>query len=238
MTNRKPASKAVAVRTVLLVVLASSFLLGQSNNTISPPSGWETWPLADDCITAIAMLERKADKKIADRLFQPQWYYFENGTEVKVRDDMEDGHCAWVQIAGDPKSYGWVASVLLTKPTPGRLAIIAKQKQEAAVEKDRVARANTQAAYIKTLPKLDNGNVAVFLGSDRKCSEQFVQALSMDGLEKRKKIDELVRFGCGFLEDRGARVKRIQADSNYCLVAPAEGKHEGKPGWVPCSWLK
>ncbi len=226
------------MRTALLVALASSLLLGQSANTISPPSGWETWPLADNCLTAIAILERKADKKIADQLFESQWYYFENGTEVKVRDDMEDGHCAWVQIAGDPKSYGWVASALLTKPTPGRLAIIAKQKQEAAAEKDRVARANAQAAYIRTLPTLDNGNVAVFLGSDRKCSEQFVQALSMDGLEKRKKMADLVTFGCGYLEDRGSRVKRIQADSTYCLVTPAEGKHEGKPGWVPCSWLK
>lgn len=244
----------------LRLPIAFAFLtlsaLGQSANTLNPPPGWESWPLADDCITATAIYARRADKDSVNKLSDSKWYYFESDTPVRLSNEMDDEFCALVQVDGNSKAYGWVATALLLKPTPRRLAILAqakreaeaerdrvarmsaKAKREAEIEKDRVARMTAHAEYLKTLPIIDNGNPAVFLGADRKCSEQFVQALSMDGLEKRKKMTELVTFGCGFLEDQGSHVTRIQTDSKFCLVAPAEGKYIGRPGWVPCSWVK
>ena len=160
------------------------------------------------------------------------WYYFEGETAVEVRD--EEGMCAMVQVERVAYGWGWVPYALLSKPTPAQLEEKQRAARGVAAEKERIA----QAAYLRRLPTVTNGNVAIFLGADRKCSEQFVQALSTDGLEKRKKIADLVAYGCGYLTDAGIHVKRLEVDSTYCRVAPAEGKQVGKPGWVPCNWVK
>ena len=53
-------------------------------------------------------------------------------------------------------------------------ALAAKKKADAAAQ---------EAARIAKLPRLVSGRAYAFLGSDRKCAEQFQQALTMDGLE-------------------------------------------------------
>lgn len=85
---------------------------------------------------------------------------------------------------------------------------------------------------------LDSGTASIFIGSDRKCAEEFQQALGMEGLEKRKRIADLVAYGCGFLADGPVHVAVARRDSNYMIVTPAEGKHQGQSGWVPAAWVK
>ena len=61
-------------------------------------------------------------------------------------------------------------------------------------------------AYLAKLPMIVSGGESIFLGSDRKCAEQFQQALAMDGLEKRKRLADLISHGCGFIAASPARV--------------------------------
>jgi hypothetical protein len=48
--------------------------------------------------------------------------------------------------------------------------------------------------------------------------------MSLDALEKRKKMAELSTFGCGYLVDTGIHVKRLEANAGYCRVSPCRGQ--------------
>ncbi len=78
----------------------------------------------------------------------------------------------------------------------------------------------------------------VFIGADRKCSEQFVQVLSMEGLERRKRLAELLSYQCGFLEKGSLHAQKLDTNAGYCSIKFVEGEHAGSGGWVPCSWVK
>jgi hypothetical protein len=222
-------------RFVIASILLASALsrAAAQSNTLNLPKGWDTWPLTEDCNSAVSLYVERANRAQVKADSKANWYYFEGQTAVDVRDE-EGLMCAMVQVEGVPYRWGWVPYALLLKPTPAQIEEKERTTRAAAEGKARFAR----AAYLGSLPIINNGNAAIFIGSDRKCSEQFVQAISMDGLEKRKKMAELVTFGCGYLVDAGIHVKRIAADATYCRVEPAEGKQAGKSGWVPCSWVK
>ena len=85
---------------------------------------------------------------------------------------------------------------------------------------------------------LNSGIPMAFLGSDRKCATQFQEALAMEGLEKRKRIAELVSFQCGVLVDNSVHVAPGQREGNLMVVTVGEGKYERKSGWVPVAWVK
>ncbi len=110
-------------------------------------------------------------------------------------------------------------------------AVLAAKKKAEKATADRLA-------YLAKFPVLFNSNEAVFIGSDQKCSDQFVQALSMDGLEKRKKLADLLAYGCGFLVPSKTHVEAVQRDATHTLVRPLEGTVTGKVGWVPSTWVK
>jgi hypothetical protein len=114
----------------------------------------------------------------------------------------------------------------------------ARKAAEAKALAKQKAEQRAREAYLAQFPTLENGAEAIFIGSDRKCSEQFVQAMSMDGIEKRKRIADLVSYGCGFVDSRGVHVKRVRNEGAYCQVSPIEGKHQTESGWVPCSWVR
>lgn len=209
-------------RLVIVAILVASWMsAAEQNNTLNLPKGWNVWPLADSCASAVALFDERANKEQVKTDSKANWYYYEGETPVEVRD--EEGTCAMVQVESVAYGWGWVPWALLSKPTPAQV--------------ENKARA-TQAAHLRSLPTISNGNASIFLGADRKCSEQFVQAMSLQGLEKRKKVAELVTFGCGFVVDAGAHVKRLEASTGYCRVSAAEGKQQGRPGWVPCGWVK
>lgn len=108
----------------------------------------------------------------------------------------------------------------------------------AAVRKREVEAANARAARLAKLPWVNSGGLSAFIASDRKCAEQFQQALAMDGLEKRKHLADLLSYGCGFLADSPVHAELLQKDGNYALVKLAEGKQDGRSGWVPVAWMK
>jgi hypothetical protein len=94
-------------------------------------------------------------------------------------------------------------------------------------------------AALAKLPTLDSRAAVVFLGTDRKCAVQFREAVdSMDGLEKRKRMADLVSYGCGFITGGPVHVKVGGFDANYVLVELAEGTQQGKRGWVPIEWIR
>lgn len=91
-------------------------------------------------------------------------------------------------------------------------------------------------AYLAKLPLISAE--MLFIGSDRKCAEQFQQTMAMEGLEKRKRLSELQEYGCGFITDGPVRAEILRKDSAFVAVKLANGQHAGKSGWVPAAWVK
>jgi hypothetical protein len=93
-------------------------------------------------------------------------------------------------------------------------------------------------AILAKASTLDSGTPAAFFGADQKCAQQFLEALSLGGVEMRKKLADLILFKCGYIDESPLKVEKTRADGAYCLVVPVEGQHKGEPGWVPCAWVR
>lgn len=106
----------------------------------------------------------------------------------------------------------------------------ARRAAEQRAQAKRNGEEKAQREYLTKFPILSSGASSIFVGADRKCSEQFVQALSMEGLEKRKRLAELVSYGCGFIEDTNVHAMRVQTDGAYCQVRLINGKHPNESG--------
>jgi hypothetical protein len=114
-----------------------------------------------------------------------------------------------------------------------------KAVQTAELTKKKAANAaETLRAHLAQSPTLSSGFEEVFVGSDRKCAQQFMEALSIEGLEKRKRIADLVSYGCGFTVPAGTHVKLSQNSGQFVQVSVVEGRYSGKFGWVPSAWMK
>lgn len=132
-------------------------------------------------------------------------------------------------------------SISLVRGTPVASEVAAFQRTESGrvAERKRASEAAAaRASSLAKLPTLISGTSVAFMGADRKCAMQFQDALRMDGLEKRKRLADLVSFGCGFLADVPMKVQVVQKEGDYVLVNLADGKQNGKSGWVPVSWVK
>jgi hypothetical protein len=102
----------------------------------------------------------------------------------------------------------------------------------------QLAALRARAARLKRLPLLASGSATAFIAADRKCAQQFQGAAKLEGLEKRKQIADLFAFGCGFPADSPVRILVVKRDAEYALITLADGKTEGKSGWVSIGWLK
>lgn len=100
------------------------------------------------------------------------------------------------------------------------------------------AAAAARAAALAKKPKLDSGAAAVPVAADRKCLDQTMAALGVEGLESRKRIAELVKYGCIFTVPRLTPIDVLKADGRYSLVGVAAGGSAGKQGWVATDWIK
>jgi hypothetical protein len=131
------------------------------------------------------------------------------------------------------------AKFLSGTPNPTDAASFeAVQKREALSHKRNVEASSARAAALAKFPMLNTGTPSAFIGSDRKCAAQFQEALGMEGLEKRKRIADLVSYGCGFLAENPVRVSPGQRDGAFVFVTMMDGKQLSKNGWVPTTWLK
>ena len=122
------------------------------------------------------------------------------------------------------------------KATQARAA--ARAADERARGNAAEARVAARAAELAKLPLLSSGGTTAFVGADRKCAQQFQEALALDGLEKRKRIADLVTYGCGFIAHSPIRVTTTPQLGEYVLITIADGNQAGRSGWVPVLWVK
>jgi hypothetical protein len=131
-------------------------------------------------------------------------------------------------------------------PPPEELAK-RKAEEKKALQKAaalKAASAAQQAAaeerrrMLAAAPKLHNGSDLVILGADRKCLQQAIDTGSMDGLEKRKRISELISYQCIFTAPDGTPVQIKSTEAKQREVVIIDGPLSGKSGWVLESWLR
>ncbi|MEX2261005.1 MAG: hypothetical protein WD696_03595 [Bryobacteraceae bacterium] len=111
-----------------------------------------------------------------------------------------------------------------------------QRRAEAAEAKKQMEQA-ARDAFLAKFPIIQSGGESSFIGADRQCAIEFSQALTMEGLAKRKKIAELVSFQCGFIVPAGTHVAVKEKQDGYALVVVVDGTHSTKAGWIPILWL-
>ncbi len=159
-----------------------------------------------------------------------------------------------VSGAGDGDIQCGIYEAVLTTQPEGRVTIPVhilapggrcKPATLQAVTRE-AAEAARRAAYVSQSPRLFNGFEEIFISADRKCAQQFIEAQSMEGLEKRKRLAELLQYGCGFSVISGTRVDVLRTMEGFAEVfiltdlsavsrSPASAQ---KSGWVPVAWVK
>jgi hypothetical protein len=218
---------------------------GANDSSLKVPPNWESWPITPECFDALKIYQWVDDNVRYVATLTPSESFSYSADQRVTLISRSDG-CAHVKFALEAGGIteGYVVSVLAGSTLHENAIVAEKQRARAAIVKSeadrRAAMVKAEAeerAAIAKLPIVDSGMVSVFVASDRKCSEQFVDALKMEGIEKRKRLADLVTYGCGFLVDPGMHVSRIREDRAFCEVRVANGKKLGS-GWVPCAWVK
>lgn len=130
-------------------------------------------------------------------------------------------------------------------PTPEAAAAEERKRIEdeeraarsAAIQSTRKAQVaeGARKARLAKLASIRQG--PVIIASDRKCHQQFEAALSMDGLDKRKRIAELIAYSCGWIVTGPAHVYSQGQVADLTKVSIAEGAHLGRQGLVRTSDL-
>ena len=130
--------------------------------------------------------------------------------------------------------------------TPGpdaarKEAARARAAEAAKIAKAKIAReaaVRARAEFLAKFPTIQSGFTSAFVGSDKKCSAQFLEAAGMEGLEKRKRLADLIAFGCGFIVPNSTHVTVERKDGSFALVKMIDGDKTNQSGWVPVSWVK
>jgi len=102
---------------------------------------------------------------------------------------------------------------------------------------DEIKQANRQARLAE-LPKLRMPGEQTPLAADSKCLEETIVANRMQGLEKRKRLQELVSYRCIELLEGGVPVMVLEKRPNSLKVRIMDGESEGKTGWVLPQWVR
>ncbi|MEP6960953.1 MAG: hypothetical protein ABI995_02685, partial [Acidobacteriota bacterium] len=107
-----------------------------------------------------------------------------------------------------------------------------------AKKQELIALEARERALLATLPTIFNTMTAVFVAADIKCHQDYLAAVALGGLEQRKRLVDLVTYGCGFIADESAHVAVIGQQGTYSRVSIVNGQNSGKTGWVPSAWIK
>lgn len=102
---------------------------------------------------------------------------------------------------------------------------------------EEIREAQRQAQLAK-LPRLRFSGPNGLLAADRKCLEETLAALHMEGLEARKRTQDLIAYGCIEPIDGDLPVRVVEREPNAVRVLIMDGDEEGKEGWVSPQWLK
>lgn len=123
-------------------------------------------------------------------------------------------------------------------------ALEAAKANARAASARKIAQDNHRAAILaeeqrlSRLPTVGRDTAPVFVGSDKKCTSEFIAAEKMEGLEKRKKIADLLAYGCGFIANPGAHVTPEHRVEDFVFITIENGPQIQKHGWIHSSWLK
>jgi hypothetical protein len=60
----------------------------------------------------------------------------------------------------------------------------------------------------------------------------------MDGLERRKRLTDLLAYGCGFNVPSGTHARVLDRRAGFSLIELLDPKSNGGRGWAKDSWLK
>ncbi len=85
---------------------------------------------------------------------------------------------------------------------------------------------------------VDSGSSVGLLAADTKCAAELKEAMSLQGLEGRKKLAELVTYKCITTYDSPIHAVEIGRDETWAQVRIIEGPASGKSGWVPSVRIK
>jgi hypothetical protein len=222
-------------------------------STLRVPAGHDSWGLMPNCSSSIWVWVNRADDDERRQVFEVQhlkWIEYHSGQPVLILERRkitastvipgvpfpDPGECVGVRFA-DGDQEGWVEKTLVVltarEIAANAAAMKAEQDRQASIKK---AEQDRQASLAK-MSTLSNGAELIFVGADRKCSEQFVQAAGMEGLEKRKRLAELISYGCGFTTRTGSHISVLQSSAGFSLVKLEDGKETGRTGWIPTKWM-
>ena len=228
----------------MLMVFLSVIDAQDPDAVITVPKNYETWSVVQSCAVAqILYYSAKAgDDETIEREARESnraWYSYSGSKEVEIL--KRDVHCALVRIKAT-REEGYISMDLVGSSTEelARKAKRIKAEEERNAAKLKVAQKAEQErqAIVASLPILDNGAETIFIGSDKRCAEQFIEATKMEGLEKRKRLADLMTYGCGFITTARVHVAVETRAGAFALVRIAHGSNEGKSGWVSVTWIK
>lgn len=135
-----------------------------------------------------------------------------------------------------------ISITLYGSPDPGRLAEWRAAKARVAAAKARAAKekaaAEARRQLLASSPKLNAGTTSTMVGADRKCLKEARETVAKSGLEARKGLSELVRYGCIFLVPSGTAVRILASEGADIDVSILDGTHAGEHGWVSADWVK
>jgi hypothetical protein len=242
------------MKTVTLALLCGALLFGQAiNQHIPAPGGGEFvlvatvcphWPDLDGYIV------NQTGVTWRDLIFRLTLFSHsrELNYELQLQDIGKPGGQFRQPIEDAVKVFGTCDAITLAEfslisfRSPERPNIQAKILR--AEEKEREKRAAQAAAEkawrekVARASKVDRGSASVPVAADKRCLDQTVASINGEGLEARKRFDELLRYGCFFMVPRMTPVIVGSIDSGSAYVTIMTGPRAGRNGWVLPQWIK
>lgn len=240
--------RAAFVGIIPIAVLGICQPSAPSRVRLKVPKDYVQWTLVKACPIARILSANSNDDSEIERIVETartvndykaqDWVAYESGeaAEIISRDDF----CANVKL--QTGASGWVVNELIG-PTPedSVRAAAAKSKAQKAAADRIIAQQKAESdhrKYLAGFPTAQSGYTSIFVGSDRKCAQQFVEALSMEGIEKRKRLADLISYQCGFIDKPGVHMQKMSTVGGFCEVKTIDGERPGATGWVHCDWLR
>jgi hypothetical protein len=191
--------------------------------------GFENWGLTDTCMNAYLAFTDQSLKRKAD------WTAtYGPGTIAVVQEVDEDG---WCVLIDRPEGDGWVYKDLVKLTSEAKGKVAAEKKKLAEQKTDADAKARAHREYLTSLPHLSGATDKVPVAVDAGCLADMRKARSLEGLERRKKIAELLAYGCIFMAPSGTHVRATKrADGSYA-VDLEDSAMAGKSGIIESEFL-
>jgi hypothetical protein len=207
---------------------AEEFKKGQKVN-LEVRSGFENWGLTDTCMNAYLAFTDQSLKRRAN------WTAtYGPGTTAVIQEIDEDGWCVFVNL---PEGDGWVYKNLVKLTSEAKAKLAAEKKKLVEQKTDADTRARAHREYLSSLPRLYGATDKVPVAVDAGCLADLRKARSLEGVERRKKLAELLAYGCIFMAPSGTHVQATKrADGSYA-VDLEDNAVAGKSGIIESEFL-